>query len=284
MNLKKPLISIISPSFNQGQYIEDTILSIKNQTYKNIEHIIIDGGSNDNTLQILKKYDGTYHLTWISEPDEGQADAIAKGFKKARGSIVTWLNTDDYYLDEQVIAKVVDYFQSDERIDVVTGGGYWVDEEKKVLSPIIADQKLISLKYMKYGDFILQPSTFFKREILNGIAIEKQYSYVFDWIFFLEMFERGYSFLVTKEFFSAYRTYKTNKTGQDNAKRKKEIFNVAERNFGENSIPALYSRAIYMSYVLAEMFPKPFDKCIKRVIQEINNDIKILTNYRLYSC
>lgn len=79
MHNKNPLVSIITPTFNQGDFIEETILSIKNQRYPNIEHIIIDGGSKDNTLDVVKKYEGTYNMRWISEPDEGMYHAINKG-------------------------------------------------------------------------------------------------------------------------------------------------------------------------------------------------------------
>ena len=85
-----PLVSIVTPSYNQGRYIEETIQSILNQDYPNFEYIVIDGGSNDNTIEILKKYEG--NLTWISEKDRGQADAINKGFYMAKGEIVAWLN------------------------------------------------------------------------------------------------------------------------------------------------------------------------------------------------
>jgi glycosyltransferase involved in cell wall biosynthesis len=284
MEIKKNLVSIITPSYNQGSFIEDTILSIKNQTYTNIEHIIIDGGSTDKTLEIIKKYEKTYNLKWISEPDGGQADAIVKGFERVNGSIVTWLNTDDYYLENTVIEKVVQYFERNHETDVVTGSGYWVDEKKVILGPITADAKLITLKYMQCGDFILQPSTFFRRNILDTMNIEKQYSYVFDWLFFLGMLEQKKSFLVVSDFFSAYRTYKTNKTAQDNARRKKEIFEVVGKCFGGTSLRARYCYSIYIIYMLAEKFPTPFDRWIKRVVQEINNDIKILTDYRYYSC
>ncbi|MFZ4612746.1 MAG: glycosyltransferase family 2 protein, partial [Bacteroidia bacterium] len=96
MNL--PKISIITPSYNQGQYIEETILSVINQDYPNIEYIVMDGGSNDQTVEIIKKYESkiTY---WVSEKDKGQADAINKGFARATGDILCWLNSDDYFFD-----------------------------------------------------------------------------------------------------------------------------------------------------------------------------------------
>jgi len=94
----KPLVSIVTPSYNQGRFIEDTILSVKNQDYPNIEHIIVDGGSTDNTLEILRKYEGTYNMRWISEPDGGQANAVNKGLQMAQGEWLGWQNSDDYYL------------------------------------------------------------------------------------------------------------------------------------------------------------------------------------------
>ncbi len=94
----KPLVSIVTPSLNQGGFIEDCIRSVKNQSYKNIEHIIVDGGSTDATINILKKYEGTYNMIWLSEPDNGMYDAINKGFKLSKGEIMAWINADDMYL------------------------------------------------------------------------------------------------------------------------------------------------------------------------------------------
>ena len=90
-----PKISIITPSFNQGVFIEDSIRSVQEQNYPNFEHIILDGCSTDGTIEILKKYD---HLIWSSEPDEGQSDAMNKGFNMASGDLIGWLNTDELYM------------------------------------------------------------------------------------------------------------------------------------------------------------------------------------------
>ena len=92
------LISIVTPTYNSEEYLEDCILSIKNQKARNFEHIIIDGGSTDSTLSIIRKYENTYPMKWISEPDNGMYDAIAKGFRLAKGEIYCWLNSDDMYM------------------------------------------------------------------------------------------------------------------------------------------------------------------------------------------
>ena len=281
---KIPLVSIITPSYNQGEFIEDTLLNVKNQDYPNIEHIFVDGGSMDKTLDILKKYEGAYNMRWVSEPDEGQADAIDKGFKMAKGSILTWLNSDDYYLHEQVISKVVCYFELYKSVQVVTGNGYYVNKDRRFLSPIVIKKDLVNLKYMKFGDFILQPSTFFKREVKDKVLIDKDYTYAFDWLFFLNIFEEKFNVLAVDDFLSAYRLHSKHKTGEDNAKRKKEIAKIIKRNFGTLKLQTLYCYIIYWLYSFSEFLPDPIGKHLKNFVKGINAIMSKLTFYRIYSC
>jgi glycosyltransferase involved in cell wall biosynthesis len=111
-----PKISIITPSYNQGQYIEQTIQSIVSQNYPNLEYIIIDGGSTDNTVEIIKKYE-KYIAYWVSEPDKGQSDAINKGIARATGDVFNWINSDDY-LAPGALELVCNYF-TDKKVDVL---------------------------------------------------------------------------------------------------------------------------------------------------------------------
>ena len=112
-------ISIVTPTYNSEEYLEKCILSIKGQSYTNFEHIIVDGGSTDGTLDIIKKYENTYPMKWISEPDEGMYDAINKGFLMASGDIYAWLNSDDFYFPWtfQVVSTVFE----NKKIEWLTG-------------------------------------------------------------------------------------------------------------------------------------------------------------------
>ena len=117
------MISIVTPTYNSEEYLEDCIKSIKAQSYKDYEHIIIDGGSNDGTLDIIKKYEGTYPMRWISEKDNGMYDAIAKGFKMAKGDIFCWLNSDDMYMPWtlETVNKVIGKYVGKDRIQWCVG-------------------------------------------------------------------------------------------------------------------------------------------------------------------
>lgn len=166
MIYEPPLVSIITPSFNKGPYIEETILSIRNQTYKNIEHIVIDGGSTDETISILKQYDND--LKWISEPDNGQSDAINKGWRRAQGEIIAYLNADDTYLPDAV-EVVVDYFKRNPETFMVYGDGITTDERGNNPRPFLCGE--FSMKGLVFcRDNIFQPSVFLRKEIFDTLG------------------------------------------------------------------------------------------------------------------
>ena len=181
-----PLVSIITPSYNQGHFIEETILSVKNQDYPNIEHIIVDGGSTDNTIEILKKYEGTYNMRWISEPDEGQADAVNKGFKMAKGEIIGWLNSDDVYFSKDVISTVVAEFQNTEA-DVLFGDDVLIDQKGRILKVRIMSS--FNFGRMLRYESISQPATFFRRRVIDNCKINPDLEFSMDLEFFLRIAE-----------------------------------------------------------------------------------------------
>lgn len=122
-----PLVSIVTPTYNSGKYLDENIGSIIDQTYENIEHIIIDGGSTDETIEIISKFEGRYNMEWISEPDDGMYDAIEKGFDMASGDIYAWLNSDDMYLP-WAVEIAVEYLTHD-GVEWITGHPAHWDED-----------------------------------------------------------------------------------------------------------------------------------------------------------
>lgn len=158
-----PRISIITPSYNQGQYIEETILSIINQDYPNLEYIIIDGKSTDNTVDIIKKYNGlvTY---WVSEKDSGQANAINKGFQKATGKIINWINSDDQLMPG-ALQKVADYFANNPDAMMVHGRIEYFGETSKYYSKNYS-KKDLATRYVSHI-CMPQPACFYKKQLLD---------------------------------------------------------------------------------------------------------------------
>lgn len=161
-----PLVTIVTPSFNKGPYIEETILSIRNQTYSHLEHIVIDGGSTDETLAILRNYSG--ELVWISEPDNGQSDAINKGWRLAKGDIIAYLNADDTYLPN-TIEIAVNFFLKHPETGMLYGDGILSDEKGKHLMIFTAGEfNLKNLVFCK--DNILQPAVFLRKTVFENVG------------------------------------------------------------------------------------------------------------------
>jgi len=117
--VKSPKFSIVTPSYNQGNYIEQTISSVIEQGYPELEYLVMDGGSTDGTKNVLETYDSEIHY-WVSEPDKGQADAIFRGFERASGEIIGWLNSDDFLLPD-ALEKVGAFFAANPDVDCVIG-------------------------------------------------------------------------------------------------------------------------------------------------------------------
>lgn len=129
MNDQQPLVSIITPSFNQAKYLEATLRSVLGQNYQRIEYIVVDGGSTDGSLEIIRAYEARLNR-WISEPDLGQADAINKGFAMATGEIMAWLNSDDTY-EPGAIESAVQFLNRHREVGMVYGSAFYIDESGK---------------------------------------------------------------------------------------------------------------------------------------------------------
>ena len=181
-----PLVSIITPSFNQGRFIEETILSVINQKYDNIEYIIIDGGSTDNTECIIEKY--REHISiFIKEPDGGQSDAINKGLRLASGEYLTWLNSDDT-LNDEAILSVISEFNINGQCQFVYGDVDMIDENSVSLHLLKGKQITRPDVFYKLDLPIPQQGAVWKRSVLDEIGfLNEKWHYVLDREFFLRI-------------------------------------------------------------------------------------------------
>lgn len=174
-----PKISIVTPSFNQGKYIEQTILSIIGQGYPNLEYIIIDGGSTDNTVEIIKKYESRLSY-WISEPDSGQSDALNKGLAKCTGDIFNWINSDDYLQDNALFA-VAAHFMKHLGLDMVCGWCRLFDEQVPAEQLKHRTEIFTTLEETLVQQRINQPGSFYRLQAIRKLGdINQQLHYVMD--------------------------------------------------------------------------------------------------------
>ncbi|HAM51184.1 MAG TPA: glycosyltransferase [Nitrospiraceae bacterium] len=183
-----PKISIVTPSYNQGLYLEETIRSVLLQNYPNLEYIVMDGGSTDNSVEIIKKYE-PWLTYWVSEKDAGQADAIHRGFSRANGDVIGWLNSDDYLLSG-ALGKVGRSFAADLDLEFVVGGGIVVDDLGNLLRKYYSfPQNATSL--LAIGQFFLQMSSFWSRETYQAVGgIDIFLRFCFDYDFFIRLAQR----------------------------------------------------------------------------------------------
>jgi glycosyltransferase involved in cell wall biosynthesis len=210
--LSLPLVSIITPSLNQGRFIEETIESVRGQDYARIEHIVLDAGSRDGTLEVLGRYPG---LRWTSEPDGGQTCAINRGFRLATGEILSWLNADDVLLPGAVTA-VVDAFRRDAEAMMVYGDGDLIDEHSRTLQPFRFTEPFNLRRLVEVHDYILQPSAFVRRPALEAVGyLDESLTWAMDWDLWIRIGQRFPVRYLPRRLAQArlHRDTKTNRAG-----------------------------------------------------------------------
>ena len=218
------LVSIITPSYNQAPYLEQTIQSVLKQDYPHIEYIVVDGGSTDSSIEVIKKYADRLAY-WISERDSGQAEAINKGFARANGEIVAWLNSDDYYM-LNTISVAVRCFEQNPDVVMVYGDMLAVDGDGQTIN--VLKYKQLSLEDLLCFQIIGQPSVFFRRSALEKIGLlEPSFHFMLDHHLWIRLAQQG-RILHIPQVWSAARYHPQAKNRAKAAEFGREAFRVLD--------------------------------------------------------
>lgn len=205
-----PRITVVTPSYNQGKFLEETILSVINQNYPNLEYFIIDGGSTDNSLEIIKKYENNIAY-WVSEPDKGQSDALNKGFNIATGDFVTWVNSDDILLPGTLstVGKIV---KEKPKLKWITGNIIFIDREDRIIrcSRLPKYNRLLA----KMGFLVVGgPATFIHRSLYQSVeGFRVDLSYNMDTDLWWQFESKGVHFYRIPKYLMAFRMHEASKT------------------------------------------------------------------------
>jgi len=275
--VKNLVVTVITPTYNQAQYIADCMNSVLGQTHRAIEFLIYDACSNDGTDRIVAQYAGDPRIRYIRERDRGQSNAINKGLDIATGDVVCWLNSDDLFFDNTVLDRVCNFFVQNPEVDAITGDGYLATADGALVSPLKVDHTLVNMRGMATADYFIQPSTFWRR---NDIRLDEGLNYAFDWKFFVAMYRAGKSVSYVPGYFSVYRPHEASKTSQDSARRRYEICSVLDFA-GANLPQKIWCRIIFGLYALSERLRI---RSIKSFAKLANNAMRRLSLGRIFSC
>lgn len=249
----RPRISVITPSYNQGAYIEETILSVLEQDYPNLEYIIIDGGSTDDSVDIIRKYEDRLAY-WVSEPDAGQSEAINKGLQHSTGEIWAWMNSDDIYLPG-ALKTAVAWLMDHPQYGIVYGDCIWIDGQgREIDRPAIPDFDYRSF-LRDCNDFIPSGSAFIRKRVSDTIGImDVALHLIMDWDYWMRA---GLACQIghIPQPLSLYRYYPQAKTWNYSLRRGPEIADMYEHLFGREDLPLpierLRPRALSNAYLTA---------------------------------
>lgn len=221
-------VSVVTPSYNQGRFLARTLQSVAVQTGAEIEHVVFDGGSTDESVDILARFEPP--VRWVSRKDGGQTDAVNQGIKSTDGDIIGWLNSDDIYYPN-AIARVVDYFKNHPDVDVVYGMADHIDTEDHAFESYPSEPW--NFERLKETCFICQPALFFRRRVVETHGLlDDSLNYCMDYEYWLRLGKAGVCFGYLEEKLAGSRLYADNKTLGARVAVHSEINDVFKRLFG----------------------------------------------------
>lgn len=232
--MELPLVSVVSPSYNQGRFIAQAIDSVLSQDYAHIEYLVVDGGSTDETLDILRRYGERLH--WISEPDDGQTAAINKGWRLVHGEVIAWLNADDTYLPGAV-KQAASFLQAHPEVDAAYGDCDYTDEEGRTLRPYpTRPYDYVELVRSAFN-YIPQPATFIRRRALESVGyLDESLHYVMDLDYWLRLGVQ-HSIAHLPKRLATLRLHQTAKSIQQVASFPAELVYTYRRLFASPDLP-----------------------------------------------
>ena len=256
-----PLVSIVTPAYNQGEYIRATIDSVLNQTYQNIEFRVMDGGSTDQTTEILKSYGDRF--PWASEPDRGQTHAINKGLALSHGDIQAYLNSDDI-LEPDAVEKAVQFLMTHPGVDLVYGKAYYIDKAGNITGFYNTDD--YSFARLMSDNCICQPAAFWRKEIAERCGpFDENLHFAMDYEYWIRMDRIGGRLFHIPDILARSRLYPETKTLSARAKIFNEIFEISQRYNGFINLNYYYGKWNHLIweenhgwYRLLRVIPKSF--------------------------
>lgn len=239
-----PLVSIVTPSFNQGQFLRRTLESVASQDYPRIEHLVFDGGSTDDSVRILRGFaedrsrDGTT-FAWTSQADRGQSDAINQGMRRARGDILAYLNSDDILLPG-AIAQAVASLQRHSEWDLVYGDAYHIAEDDRILEPYPTAP--FDFERLLQSCFICQPATFWRRRVMEKVGLfDESLHYAMDYEYWLRLAQAGGTLAHVAIPLAGSRVHAGTKTLSARMEVYREILEVSRRHAEDASFSQYYA-------------------------------------------
>jgi glycosyltransferase involved in cell wall biosynthesis len=266
-----PLVSIVTPCLNSARFIEETIESVLAQDYPRIQHIVMDGGSTDGTIDILRRYESRgpsgRGITWTSEKDGGAADAINRGFAQSHGEIFAYLNADDAYLPGAV-AAAVRAFQANPGADVVYGGGDWIDEEGRRIGPYPVrdfDRTLLAREC-----FICQPASFIRRAAFeNAGGLDPDLHLTFDYELWMRLASIHPMHRMDRaEALAVSRMHTSNKSLGQRREVFRETFRILRKHYGYVPFQWVYAYLCYREDGRDQFF-EPFQPSVARYLESL---------------